>query len=182
LQIKEQAQLSLEQNENFIKEMTEKIKKSEELLERAQDQQAATAELLAELDEANETANDAVKRGDQTLKEAQETLKKLGGKFKKKNSRNVSFYKIRKTRKFTNLFLKCFSLRNIFYYNFCIVLEFDAEVQRERIKAQSALKDIQKIEELINNANMQAIETERVLNGSEGNAKSAREIAQNAQV
>jgi len=73
-------------------------------------------------------------------------------------------------------------LRNIFYYNFCIVLEFDAEVQRERIKAQSALKDIQKIEELINNANMQAIETERVLNGSEGNAKSAREIAQNAQV
>lgn len=55
-------------------------------------------------------------------------------------------------------------------------------MQRERIKAQSALKDIEKIEELINNANMQARETERVLNGSEGNAKSAREIAQNAQV
>lgn len=59
--------------------MSEKVKNSEELLDRAQDQQAATAELLAELDEANETANDAVKRGDQTLKEAQETLKKLGG-------------------------------------------------------------------------------------------------------
>lgn len=44
------------------------------------------------------------------------------------------------------------------------------------------MKDIQKIEELINNANTQARETERVLNGSEGNAKSAREIAQNAQV
>lgn len=55
-------------------------------------------------------------------------------------------------------------------------------MQRERIKAQSALKDIQKIEELINNASTQARETERVLNGSEGNAKSAREIAQNAQV
>lgn len=55
-------------------------------------------------------------------------------------------------------------------------------MQRERVKAQSALKDIQKIEELINNASIQARETERVLNGSEGNAKSAREIAQNAQV
>lgn len=55
-------------------------------------------------------------------------------------------------------------------------------MQRERVKAQSALKDIQKIEDLINNANTLARETERVLNGSEGNAKSAREIAQNAQV
>lgn len=55
-------------------------------------------------------------------------------------------------------------------------------MQRERVKAQSALKDIQKIEELINNANTQAKKTESVLNGSEGNAKSAREIAQNAQV
>lgn len=71
----------MEQNENFIKEMVEKIRKSEELLERAQDQQAATAELLAELDEANETANDAVKRSNQTLKEAQETMNKLNGKF-----------------------------------------------------------------------------------------------------
>lgn len=137
LRIKEQAQLLLEQNENFIKEMSEKVKNSEELLDRAQDQQAATAEHLAELDEANETANDAVKRGDQTLKEAQETLKKLG--------------------------------------------EFDAEVQRERIKAQDALQDIDDIEKLIESASMQAKEVERVLNGSEGNAKSAREIAQNAQ-
>lgn len=60
--------------------MTEKVFKSEQLLDKAQDQQAATAELLAELDGANEKANNAVKRGDQTLKEAQETLKKLGGK------------------------------------------------------------------------------------------------------
>lgn len=78
LRIKEQAQLLLEQNEDFIKEMSEKVKSSEELLEQAQDQEAATGELLAELDKANHTANDAVKRGDQTLKEAQETLKKLG--------------------------------------------------------------------------------------------------------
>lgn len=59
--------------------------------------------------------------------------------------------------------------------------EFDAEVQRERIKAQDALKDIQNIEELINNASIQAREAEEVLNGSEDNAKKAREIAQNAQ-
>ncbi|KAH0945533.1 hypothetical protein HN011_010340 [Eciton burchellii] len=137
LRIKEQAQLLLEQNEDLIKEMTKKVKESEDILDKAQDQQGATAELLAELDKANETANDAVKRGDQTLKEAQETLKRLG--------------------------------------------EFDAEVQRERIKAQEALKDIESIEELINNASMQAREAERVLNGSEGNAKNAREIAQNAQ-
>lgn len=81
VKIKEQAQLLLEENENFINEMIEKVRKSQELLERAQDQQAATAELLAELDQANATANDAVNRGDQTLKEAQETLERLGGKF-----------------------------------------------------------------------------------------------------
>jgi len=62
-----------------------------------------------------------------------------------------------------------------------LVLEFDAEVQRERIKAQDALQDIDDIEKLIDTASMQAKEVERVLNGSEGNAKSAREIAQNAQ-
>ncbi|XP_011142346.1 laminin subunit gamma-1 [Harpegnathos saltator] len=137
VKIKEQAQLLLEENENLINEMTEKARKSHELLERAQDQQAATAELLAELDQANETANDAVNRGDQTLKEAQETLKKLG--------------------------------------------EFDAEVQRERVKAQDALKDIQSIKELIDIATTQTREVERALNGSEDNAKNAREIAQNAQ-
>lgn len=111
LQIKEQAQLLLEQNENLIKELAEKVRKSEELLDRAQDQQAATAELLAELDEANETANDAVKRGDQTLKEAQETLKKLGGKFCKKIQKFL-FYEIRKMEKLENLFLRLLSLRN----------------------------------------------------------------------
>lgn len=79
LRLKEQAQLLLDQNEDLISEMIEKIRNSEELIERAQNQQAATAELLAELDEANEKANDAVKRGDQTLQEAQETLKKLSG-------------------------------------------------------------------------------------------------------
>ncbi|XP_076248690.1 laminin subunit gamma-1 [Calliopsis andreniformis] len=78
LRLKEQAQLLLDENEDLINEMMEKIRKSEELIERAQDQQAATAELLAELDGANEKANDAVKRGDRTLQEAQETLKKLG--------------------------------------------------------------------------------------------------------
>jgi len=84
LRIKEQAQLLLEQNEDLIKEMIKKVKESEDILDKAQDQQGATAELLAELDKANETANDAVKRGDQTLKEAQETLKRLGGKFYRK--------------------------------------------------------------------------------------------------
>uniref|UniRef100_V9I9W1 Laminin subunit gamma-1 n=2 Tax=Apis cerana TaxID=7461 RepID=V9I9W1_APICE len=77
LRLKEQAQLLLDQNENLINEMAQKVIKSEELIERAQDQQAATAELLAELDGANEKADDAVKRGDQTLKEAQETLKEI---------------------------------------------------------------------------------------------------------
>lgn len=63
-----------------------------------------------------------------------------------------------------------------------MILEFDAEVQRERIKAQDALQDIDNIEKLIDTASMKAKEVARVLNGSEGNAKSAREIAQNAQV
>lgn len=66
LRLKEQAQLLLDQNEDLISEMIEKIRNSEELIERAQNQQAATAELLAELDEANEKANDAVKRGDRS--------------------------------------------------------------------------------------------------------------------
>ena len=137
LRLKEQAQLLLDQNEHLINEMTEKVRKSEELIERAQDQQAATAELVAELDGANEKANDAVKRGDQTLKEAQETLKKLG--------------------------------------------EFHAEVERERIKAQDALKDIGDIEDLIINAINQAAQANKILTGSEDNAKLARERAQNAQ-
>ncbi|XP_024947566.1 laminin subunit gamma-1 isoform X2 [Cephus cinctus] len=77
LRIKEEAQLLLQENDGLIYEMTEKVRKTDDLLIRAQDQQAATAELLAEVDKANEKANDAVKRGDQTLKEAQETLEKL---------------------------------------------------------------------------------------------------------
>lgn len=84
--------------------MAEKVRKSEELLDRAQDQQAATAELLAELDGANETANDAVKRGDQTLKEAQETLQKLGGKFRKKFREIFYFMKLERQK----LLLICF--------------------------------------------------------------------------
>lgn len=67
-------------------------------------------------------------------------------------------------------------------WNTKLFLEFDAEVQRERVKAQDALKDIENIKELIEIANTQAAEVERVLNGSEDNAKNAREIAQNAQV
>ncbi|KAK0177645.1 hypothetical protein PV328_001679 [Microctonus aethiopoides] len=78
LNIKERAQLLLVDNEQFLNELNEKIKKSEELLEKTNDQLAATAELLSEVDRANEKAQDAVKRGNQTLAEAQETLKKLG--------------------------------------------------------------------------------------------------------
>ena len=144
--------------------MVEKVKKSEQLIERAQDQQAATAELLAELDGANARANDAVKRGDQTLKEAQETLKKLGGIYRSN-------------------YAPILSERNWYiYYRNRYISEFDAEVQRERIKAQDALKDIKDIEALISNAISQAVEAKKILTGSEDNAKYAREIAQNAQV
>ncbi|KAG7211484.1 hypothetical protein KM043_010758 [Ampulex compressa] len=137
LRIKEQAQLLLEQNKDLITDMQQKVRISEKLLDKAQDQQAATAEQLAELDGANVKANEAVKRGDQTLKEAQETHKKLS--------------------------------------------EFDAEVQRERVKAQEALQDIKLIEAFINNATEEAAAAEIVLNGSEENAKNARKLAQNAQ-
>lgn len=61
-------------------------------------------------------------------------------------------------------------------------LEFDAEVQREWIKAQDALKNIENIEKLIMNVGNQAVEAENVLNGSEENATYAYETAQNAQV
>ncbi|CAL7935288.1 unnamed protein product [Xylocopa violacea] len=137
LRLKEQAQLLLDQNEDFIYEMAEKVTKSEHLIEQELDQQEATAELLAELDRANQIANDAVKRGDQTLKEAQETLKKLS--------------------------------------------EFNAEVERERVKAQDALKGIKHIEELIRNAAEQSILAEEILNGSENKAEYAHKKAQEAQ-
>lgn len=55
-------------------------------------------------------------------------------------------------------------------------------MQRERVKAQDALRNIQSIKELIDNASAQARKAEGALNGSEDNAKHAREIAQNAQV
>lgn len=70
------------QNEQWLNELAAKARDSEELLDRAQDQQAATAELLAEVDGANEKAKNALKRGSQTLDEAQETLKKLGGQYR----------------------------------------------------------------------------------------------------
>ena len=50
------------------------------LLEKAQDQHIATAELLAEVDGSNAKAEEAVNRGAQTLKEAVQTLQKLSGK------------------------------------------------------------------------------------------------------
>lgn len=62
------------------------------------------------------------------------------------------------------------------------LLEFHAEVERERIKAQNALKDIKNIEELIINATNQALQAEKKLNGSENNAEYARKIAQDSQV
>ena len=69
------------QNELWLNELDDTARKSETLLNQAEDQQAATAQLLSEVDRANEKAKDALKRGNQTLIEAQETLKKLGGKY-----------------------------------------------------------------------------------------------------
>ncbi|XP_066585793.1 laminin subunit gamma-1 [Prorops nasuta] len=135
--IKEQAQLLLEQNDKFMTEMDDKIGRGEELFERAENQQAATAELLAEMDDSDALANDAVKRANQIFKEAQETLNKLN--------------------------------------------EFDAEVQKERITAQEALKDITEINKTINEANQKSEEAQEALTGAEVNAKSARQIAQEAQ-
>ncbi|XP_051161958.1 laminin subunit gamma-1 [Leptopilina boulardi] len=75
--LKETAQLLLEDNEHILKETEEKIKDGEKLLERAQEQQIVTAELLSDVDGANAKAEEAVNRGALTLKEAQETFKKL---------------------------------------------------------------------------------------------------------
>lgn len=49
------------------------------MLERAQEQQIVTAELLSDVDGANAKAEEAVNRGALTLKEAQETFQKLSG-------------------------------------------------------------------------------------------------------
>ncbi|XP_043463177.1 laminin subunit gamma-1 [Leptopilina heterotoma] len=75
--LKETAQLLLEDNEYILREKAEKIKDGEKLLERAQEQQIVTAELLSDVDGANAKAEEAVNRGALTLKEAQETFQKL---------------------------------------------------------------------------------------------------------
>lgn len=63
-----------------------------------------------------------------------------------------------------------------------LFLEFHAEVEKERVKAQDALKDIKNIESLIMDAKEKASQAEKILDGSEYKAESAREIAQDAQV
>lgn len=60
-------------------------------------------------------------------------------------------------------------------------LEFDDEVQRERIKAQDALESTEKIEIMIQTAIKDIFQLEKILNGSENNARSAHEKAQHAQ-
>lgn len=79
--IREQASALLEQNEELIHDVEDKIKRSEELLEKAEVQQGSTADLLSEVDAANTLAQSAVNRGSLTLKEAQETYEKLNGNF-----------------------------------------------------------------------------------------------------
>lgn len=69
------------------------------------------------------------------------------------------------------------------YFSIIILfLEFHAEVEKERVKAQDALKDIKNIESLIMDAKEKASQAEKILDGSEYKAESAREIAQDAQV
>lgn len=69
------------------------------------------------------------------------------------------------------------------YFSIIILfLEFHAEVERERVKAQDALKDIKNIESLIMDAKEKASQAEKILDGSEYKAESARQIAQDAQV
>ncbi|XP_033223143.1 laminin subunit gamma-1 isoform X2 [Belonocnema kinseyi] len=77
LKLKETAQLLLDNNTYLLTDAEEKLREGERLLEKAQDQQTLTAELLADVDAADEKAKDAVSRGEQTLREAQETLQKL---------------------------------------------------------------------------------------------------------
>jgi hypothetical protein len=55
-------------------------------------------------------------------------------------------------------------------------------VQRERVKAQDALKNIHSIEELIHNVNKKAEDMEIVINGAGNSVDNARKVAQNAQV
>lgn len=55
-------------------------------------------------------------------------------------------------------------------------------MQRERIKAQDALKNIHSIEELIRNVNKKAEDMATVINGAGNSVDNARKVAQNAQV
>ncbi|XP_058793265.1 laminin subunit gamma-1 [Phymastichus coffea] len=77
MNIKEQARVLLEENGDLIRDIEDKVRKSEELLDKAEDQQGETAELLAEVDDANNIAKNAVNRGTQTLREAQDTYQRL---------------------------------------------------------------------------------------------------------
>lgn len=55
-------------------------------------------------------------------------------------------------------------------------------MQRERVKAQDALKNIHSIEELIRDANKKADDMAIVINGAGNSVDNARKVAQNAQV
>lgn len=69
----------MERNADLLDEIKNKINKSEALLNQAEMQQSMTAEFLAEVDQANIQAKDAVERAKKTFEEAEETLKKLSG-------------------------------------------------------------------------------------------------------
>lgn len=134
--IKERAQLLLQDNDEFLNELNIKIHESEDLLNRAHEQQSVTAELLSDVDGANIKATEAVDNVNKTLYEAQETFKKLS--------------------------------------------EFDAEVQRERIKAEKSLENIDEIRNMIDEAIQKSAETQIILNGAENNAIGARNITAEA--
>lgn len=61
-------------------------------------------------------------------------------------------------------------------------VEFDAEVQKERIKAQEALTVLEEIKDMVNEAIAKANETQSVLRDAESNAIAAKDIAIQAQV
>lgn len=75
--IKERAQLLIQNNDNLFQEMLDKINNTAELLNKAQVQQEATADLLSEVDDSEAKADEAIERSNKTLNEAQETLKRL---------------------------------------------------------------------------------------------------------
>lgn len=67
-------------------------------------------------------------------------------------------------------------------YHNIIRLEFDAEVQRERLLAQESLRDIEAIRNLIDESFEKTRIANQTLNGAEANAVHARDIAKEAQV